>query len=265
MATGMVEMPVKSFSDTMAEPQAPSSLETEIDERIAKHGENVAGLIQELCQITLPPDLWSEVEFGANPLDGSLEPQFWHWNRAAVQTMKAGRIRDAVEIWAAMYLAFLSLQLRYRLRCHKGLPLLNMGIALGKLPNARDLQVKCCLLGLLEDVLTYASDAPVYGNYRNLRSMPGIKAAVLERMMAAIHVRFNNQGNLPLYPETCMELWFDPTVSVPSKACITKIERLESLMRSSLPKLPTEGGSYIMLLEQTWNFSDWSKGIIRDE
>jgi hypothetical protein len=231
-----------------------------IDEK-TKDSIPVGSLIEELVSVSLPPQPWDDSGTVVNPLRGNLDAQFWAWNRAANAKLKRQRPQDALEIWSAMYLVFLSLQQKYHHRYRKGMALCNVGYALGKIAGQRQLQAKSWLLGIVEDVLTDPSSSSEQLNFRNALSMRGATSSILRQLVAAIESRFVDQSITPLLPETCIELWLEPTRRAPSEECMKRIDHLLDRLDRSYPHLPDPGNSW-SLLQETWGFLEWAKGVI---
>jgi hypothetical protein len=237
-----------------------TDLMNQIDE-LVPNVQDVAEVIDFLAGITISAKPWNEG--GANALRGDLEGQFWPWNRAAGELIRNNRPKDALEVWSAMYIAFLALQAKNYQRYHKGMALCNVGYAFGKIASKREMQAKCWLLGIIEDVLTNPETADAQLNFRNA-AKSGISETILRQFARTIETRFVEEAIVPAFPETCVEFWQDPTWQVPSDHCLRNVTRLHQLIQESSPQMP-QVESYADLLEQIWSFADWSKGVVRGE
>src|SRR5947209_6059280 len=100
-------------------PGTPGAIEAWVDQ-FGAQPERVGELIRGLTALTLPVEPWKPADSSVNPLRGDLDSQFWFWNRAATNFVEHGNFQIASEIWSAHYLAYLSLQLRFHNRHHKG-------------------------------------------------------------------------------------------------------------------------------------------------
>jgi hypothetical protein len=257
-------MATESALSSQASGDAPQSdLEADLDSVVQQAGDFRA-ITDWLVGITIPDSPWDNGLRIGNPLAGDLGNRLWPWNRAASRLITLGRKNEAVEVWSALYLSFLTLQSSYRHRYHKGMALCNIGYALGKVPGQRIVQAKSWLLGIIEDTLTDFDSAPGQLNLRNTLSMRGVTRPVLLQLVNAVRSRFVDQSIVPLLPELCVELWLDPTRRSNSEKCVKAIAGLLASLQNSYPRLPA-ADSYFRLVAEAWDFADWSRGIISNE
>jgi hypothetical protein len=246
--------PSESASATQ---DAFSEIETWIEQN-AVRPENVGEVVERLTALTLPSQPWNPSDT-VNPLGGDLEAQFWFWNRAANHFLGRGHFQAAVEVWSAHYLSYLSLQLRYHHRYHKGMPLCNIGYAFARAGRAR-LAVRSWLLGVVEDSLTDVSTATEAVSYQNLRKMR-VAPAVLSQLIATVESRFLSQSTVPLFPESVIELWLNPTLVVASETCMKSLGLLSESLARCYPKLPNSTHPLEETLHPFWGFADWVNGV----
>jgi len=235
----------------------PASLESWIDQKTSGPGD-VRELVEHLTTLSLPREPWNPGG-AVNPLRENLEAQFWFWNRAAGNLADRGHHQAAADVWSAHYLTYLSLQLRYRHRYHKAMPLCNIGFAFSR-AGRRRLAAKVWLLGVIEDTLTDVPSAGDGISFQNLRRM-GVAPAVLNQLIATVESRFIDQSVVPLFPESVIELWHRPEMSAPSEGCIRSIDILAGLLARDYPALPDPATPWITLAT-FWGFADWLEGAV---
>lgn len=218
----------------------------------------VDDVIEHLVAGTLPDPIWEVGQVLASPFRENFDAQCWFWNRAANGYLQSGHRQEAVEVWASLYLATLSLQQKYRCRLHKSMSLCNIGVALGKIPGHRELQAKSWSLGLIEDVFSEPTGYLDGLNFRNLRSMRGVTSASLQQLGLMIEKRFLASALILELPERCIEYWFHPLLITPTRECLLRTEELLSKLEGSYPNLP-EPGRRLAMIEQAWGFADWTR------
>ena len=130
----MTETPGISSSSSSKE-DASSTAEDDrtslwIDQNV--NGENdLRKTIDFLANLTIPTEP-AKAAPSVAPFNGPLDGQLWPWNRAAQRLDRKNLPLAAAEVNAAMYLAIIALQKKYKLRFHKGMPRATSDISWGK-------------------------------------------------------------------------------------------------------------------------------------
>ena len=137
-----------------------------------------------------------------------------------------------------MYLYFVSMQDRFHQRYHKGMPLCNIGFALGKMPGHRRWQAQSWSLGIIEDCLTNSETVEAAANFKNLLSMRGVTVPILRQLISNTLSRYTEDSITPLYPELCIDTWLAPTSPGASEASVKCVENLLGALRDAYPYLP---------------------------
>ncbi len=238
-----------------------STLE-ELDSWLAemtREPKTVDEVIERLIGLTLPDPIWEAGQVLASPFRENFDAQCWFWNRAAYAYLQANHRQEALEVWASLYLATLSLQQRYRCRIHKGMSLGNLGYALfDRLGRHKVLQAKCWSLGIVEDVFSNPSGYQSDPNFRNLLLMNGVTSASLQQLGLMVEKRFLDSALILELPERCIEYWFHPLLNTPTQECLLRTEELLSKLEDSYPNLP-EPGRRLAMIEHAWGFADWTR------
>jgi hypothetical protein len=242
--------------DESSGPEGVNATAVWIDENVNTRAD-LDRTIAFLTELTLSPDR-ADRRATVAPLSYSLDEQLWPWNRAASRFVKkAGAPEAAAEVNAAMYLAIISLQVQYRLRFHKGMPLCNIGFFIGR-TNQR-LGVKAWLLGVAEDAFSDRGTLREALNFRNLLGSR-IQRPALEQYVSTIESRYLGLGVLPLLPELVPDFWLDPFLVAPTKAALVSVRRLEETVAKSYPLLPQKN---LALLEEVWSFIRLPEGVVQ--
>lgn len=246
---------------TIAGPHDPSAEIAEWVDKNASEPRNLGEIIARLTAWTLPATPWDPGQ-AISPLRGDLDAQCWFWNRAANNLMAHGHHAGAVDVWSALYLAYLSLQQRFHHRYPKGMPLCNLGFAFARAGRTRQ-AVRCWLLGVVEDALTSVSTTPDAVNYRNLLRK-GVAPTVLRQLVEMVESRFLNESIVPLFPESVIEIWRHPIMVAPSEPCVSSLDMLAERLARSYPSLPDPATPWT-LLAASWGFVDWLEGVYDGE
>jgi hypothetical protein len=222
--------------------------------------DQVTDLLGRLAEITLPLHPWDTSGLLVQPFTVSLDPQFWPWNLAASNLIERGYSRSGVEIWCGSYLATIKLQRTYHCRYHKGMSLCNIGYALGKTRQHREIQLHSWLLGIIEDVLTNPDTVEEGLNFQNALSMRGNgTSSMLRQLVATVQTRIVDLGVTPSLPELTFDIWTRPTRSSPSRECLSAVGRLlENLDKH--PYLPTPADCWEWV-RSAWGFADVGQGV----
>lgn len=253
--------PLTPHWDAILPPSWPESFESWI-QRTATGPDSLFTVINSLTAWSLPPEPWRHGA-AVNPFRGDLDSQLWFWNRAANHYLDRGNPLAAAEVWSAHYLVYLSLQLRFHQRYHKGLPLCNIGFAFDR-AGRKKLAVKCWLLGVIEDAITNTHSAADEVNSRNLRKH-GIAPAVLDQLIATIESRFSSQAIVPIFPEAAIEVWLHPAMIGASEPCFASVDELARRLARSYPALPDPSRPWENTLAPSWGFADWAAGVLDGE
>lgn len=235
----------------------PDELEDWINRSISGT-DQTEDLIGKLLSITIPEKPWRTDAVLATPFRDNFDAQCWFWNRAAHGLYAAGRPEDAAEVWACHYLAILSLQDIYEIRIHKGMPLCNIGFALGRVKGSHALQAKSWTLGIIEDLLTSPATFEEQKNFRNLVAKKTISSESLRQLGQVVSMRYLDHSVMPSLPERCVEYWFNPSLLSPTEDCLNRTHHLLREVRNSFPLLP-QSGNRLALLERTWELKDWQR------
>ncbi|MBE3037455.1 MAG: hypothetical protein IMZ62_01385 [Chloroflexi bacterium] len=255
----MNNVPESSWSGsgpTAEPPQVPpenGDVARWIDENAADE-KSLPKTLQYLAALTLPSDP-ARPDVLVNPFAGLLDEQLWPWNRAAGRLAGNNQMRAAAEINAGLYLALVMLQVKYRQRFHKGMPLCNVGYFLSK-DGVTEMPIKCWLLGAAEDALSNYATARGALSFRNLTSTHIPKPA-LEQFMCMIESRFLRLYTTPLMPESVVDFWTNPVLPSPARQVQDSISTLLAWTGKAYPKLPDDP---LALLESVWSRIDLPLG-----
>jgi hypothetical protein len=256
MSTTAATQDTQDISWTEQDVEYSMGLRSKIDELTADPA-NVRPLLDVLVDFTLPDDPFNVAPGRLNPYLFDFKRQCWPWNRSAFRYLDGGQIGKAAQLWAAQYLCAMALQGRCHIRIHKGVPLCNLGYALGKLENSK-LQAVCWLLGVVEDTLSDPGGAPGELNNRNLLSKRNdVPPQTLREELIPNTVSFFVEQNIiPLFPEVCLDSWInwyllDKGPQPPNAERMERVKKLLADLMDAYPRLPASD-DYVCLLAGTW-------------